>query len=220
MEKSEIDFEKYKIPETTKNILLEMMKEIHKVLTEHKIKYFIEGGSLLGAVRHKGIIPHDDDIDLGCFDYDFEKIIPLFEKTIIFHPTIPIQVQRTTKDMIKVFVPNLWFKNKETGHIIGTPTIDIFKYTKGNNIIKLASISERQRFPNCYYHKSDLFPLKPYEFNNITVIGANNPLPYLFRYYGSDCLTTYKIDIRKEDGQQKDRNKIQSEKLSTEKLST
>lgn len=211
MENQNEDFSKYKIPETTKNVLLEMMSAIHKTLTDNKIKYFIDGGSLLGAVRHKGIIPWDDDIDIGCFDKDFEKIMPLFEKTILNHPTIPIHIQRTTKDMIKVFVPDLWFQNKQTGHIIGTPTIDIFKYTRGNNIIKLASIAERKRFPNCYYKSDELFPLKQYEFNNISVMGANNPLPFLYRYYGNDCLTKWKVDIRKDDGIEKDRNKIQLE---------
>jgi phosphorylcholine metabolism protein LicD len=209
MEKSKEDFDKFKIPETTKNILLEMMNAIHKVLTEHKIKYFVEGGSLLGAVRHRGIIPWDDDIDIGVFDKDFEKIIPLFEKTIVNNPIIPIQLERCSKDMIKVFVTGLWFQNKQTKQIIGTPTLDIFKYTKGNNIVKLASISERIRFPNCYYKCNELFPLKEYTFDNITVMGANNPLPFLHRYYGNDCLTKWKVDVRKDDGLQKDRNKIE-----------
>ena len=217
MEKSKEDFEKYKIPETTKAILLLMMDKIHKILTEHKIKYFVEGGSLLGAVRHNGMIPWDDDIDIGVFDKDFEKIIPLFEKNL-YDDEIHILLQRTTKDMIKVFVANLWFKNKETGKLIGTPTLDIFRYTKGNNIVKLASIAERIRFPNCYFKCDELFPLKEYKFDNITVMGARLPLPYLHRYYGNDCLTTYKIDVRKEDGINKHRNHIES--LSTDSLST
>jgi DNA-binding ferritin-like protein len=120
------DFEKYKIPETTKIILLTMMQKIDKILTDHNIKYFVEGGSLLGAVRHKGLIPWDDDIDLGIFDKDFEKIIPLFEKNL-YDDQMQIKLQRSNKDMIKVFVSDLWFKNTETGKIIGTPTIDIFK---------------------------------------------------------------------------------------------
>jgi lipopolysaccharide cholinephosphotransferase len=211
MEKIQNDFSQYKIPETTKNILLLMMDKIHKILIEYKIKYFIDGGSLLGGVRHNGIIPWDDDIDIGVLDKDFEKIIPLFEKTLN-DDTVPIQFVRPTRDMIKVYVADLWFKNKLTGTIIGTPTIDIFRYTKGNNIVKLASISERIRFPNCYYKCNELFPLKEYEFNDIKVMGANNPLPYLHRYYGNDCLTNFKIDMRKEENATlKDRNKITSD---------
>lgn len=207
MEKSEL--EKYYIPEITKTILLCMMEKIHTILINNKIPYFVECGSLLGAVRHNGLIPWDDDIDIGIFDKDFEKIIPLFEKTM-WHDSIQIKIQRTTKDMIKIFVSDLWYKNTETNQIIGTPTIDIFKYTKAGENVKLASINDRQRFKNCYYLKTELFPLKEYVFNNIIVMGANNPLPFLYRYYGKDCLTNYKIDIRKDDGHQKDRNALET----------
>lgn len=207
MDNPTFDFEKYKIPETTKQILLLMMEKIHSILTKNNIKYWVDGGSLLGAVRHKGIIPWDDDIDIGVLDKDFEKLIPLFLKEL-YTDDIQIKVQRTTKDMIKVFVSDLWFKNKETGQIIGTPTLDIFKYTKANNRIELASLKDRQRFKNCYYLKHELFPLKEYKFDNITVMGADMPLGYLVRYYGADCLTEYKIDVRKDDGQNKNRNAI------------
>ena len=205
-----IDFEKYKIPETTKELLLLMMDKMHNILTRNNIKYFIEGGSLLGAVRHKGLIPWDDDIDLGIFDKDFEKVIPLFEKNL-YDAQMQIKLQRSNKDMIKVFVSDLWFKNTETGQIIGTPTIDIFKYTKANNKVQLASLKDRQRFKNCYYLKSEIFPLKRYDFDYISVMGANDPIPFLKRYYGNDCLTNFKVDVRKEDGQNKDRNALELE---------
>jgi phosphorylcholine metabolism protein LicD len=205
------DFDKYKIPETTKIILITMMQKIDKILTDHNIKYFVEGGSLLGAVRHNGLIPWDDDIDLGIFDKDFEKIIPLFEKNL-YDDQMQIKLQRTNRDMIKIFVSDLWYKNTETGQIIGTPTIDIFKYTKSNDKIKLASLKDRQRFKNCYYLKSELLPLKKYNFEYITVMAANNPIPFLKRYYGDDCLTNFKIDVRKEENaQHKDRNALELE---------
>lgn len=211
MEKPKIDFSKYTIPDVNKNLLLMMMKKIHNIFIENNIKYFIDGGTLLGAVRHGGFIPWDDDIDIGIFDKDFEKIMPLLHSKLI-GDDIQIYLRRSNNNMIKIYVPNLWFKNIQTGQIIGTPTIDIFKYTyhKISNKIKLACLEERKRFPNCYHFKNDFYPLKEYQFDNIIVMGPSNPIPYLKRYYGDDCLTNYKIDIRKEENaQNKDRNAIE-----------
>lgn len=55
--------------------LIKMAKEVHSVLEKHKIEYFITFGTLLGAVRHEGFIPWDDDFDIFIFDEDYERAI-------------------------------------------------------------------------------------------------------------------------------------------------
>jgi len=54
--------------------LLEMMDDFDKVCKKNKISYMLGGGSCLGAVRHKGFIPWDDDMDLNISRNDFEKL--------------------------------------------------------------------------------------------------------------------------------------------------
>lgn len=56
-------------------IELEMLKQFHKVCQKLNLEYFSLGGTLLGAVRHNGFIPWDDDIDLGMPRSDYEKFI-------------------------------------------------------------------------------------------------------------------------------------------------
>ena len=60
------------------NTLLELMTKVHKYLDKKNIKYYMLGGNALGAIRHGGFIPWDDDIDIGLFREDYEKLISDF----------------------------------------------------------------------------------------------------------------------------------------------
>ena len=54
-------------------VLLDMMSEVDRICRKHDIKYTMIGGTLLGAVRHGGFIPWDDDVDLGMPRREYER---------------------------------------------------------------------------------------------------------------------------------------------------
>ena len=56
---------------------LEMVKIFIQICEKHDLQYFALGGTLLGAVRHQGFIPWDDDVDLGMPRDDYERFLKL-----------------------------------------------------------------------------------------------------------------------------------------------
>ena len=60
-------------------LLLDMYKEIFEVCSRHNITPFLVGGSAIGAVRHKGFIPWDDDLDIGMTRDDYKCFEIVFD---------------------------------------------------------------------------------------------------------------------------------------------
>lgn len=74
---------------------LDMVKSFVSVCEKHNLTYYIMGGTLLGAVRHKGFIPWDNDVDMAMPRKDFNKLLEIgataFEKPMFFQTPVTEQ---------------------------------------------------------------------------------------------------------------------------------
>ena len=180
------------------------MQHMHDYLEVRRIPYFIDGGTLLGAQRHNDIIPHDDDIDIGIMQENAAKFLADIEEFRQHYITVGeerIHIDfLIMPNLIKIFFPNQWMKINNK--IIGTPTLDVFIWKRKGDMIVLRDKSHRAEFRNCFYKKSEMYPQRLYKLGQIYVYGPRDGIPYLYRYYGTDCLEVIRIDRRDESNPQ------------------
>ena len=75
---------------------LDIVKEVINICNENGLVYYALGGTMLGAIRHKGFIPWDDDIDLGMPRKDYEKFLEIAPS--LLSKTLRLVNYKTDKD--------------------------------------------------------------------------------------------------------------------------
>lgn len=82
-------------------VMLDLVKELDRICTKHKIPYFLYGGTLLGAIRHNGFIPWDDDLDVGLLRKDYLRLMKILPDELPDH--IALQTNDTDKNYFYFF---------------------------------------------------------------------------------------------------------------------
>ena len=62
--------------------MLDMLVVVDEICRRHDIPYWIEGGTLLGAVRHEGFIPWDDDLDIALMKKDYVRLLKCLKEEL------------------------------------------------------------------------------------------------------------------------------------------
>lgn len=160
-----------------------IFKKFIQLMNEREITWWCVDGTLLGAVRHKGIIPWDNDIDVGIFFKDYKKLLQLTKLDLG-----NFQISKASNGFRMII------KDKQY------PFIDIWvnDYDENNKIKYCTPILNniKTRYfasPNNYYSDDELFPLQEVMFENLNVYIPNKSEDILCREYGKYCLKVAKI---------------------------
>ncbi len=171
--------------------IYDLMKLFDALCRKNGILYFAEGGTLLGAVRHKGIIPWDDDADVGILAEDEAKLLALLED--MKKEGIVLVGDPKTRYHYQLFFDKKTLQNKYHTDEKNAANLDIFIFRK-TETGKIQNDNEtmRQLFPQDYLLEQDLDEMIDYPFGPrdkaFPVRGIKNAHEYLKRNYGPDCL--------------------------------
>ena len=82
-------------------IMREMVIELDRICRKYNLPYFLYGGTLLGAIRHNGFIPWDDDLDVGMLRKDYLRLLKILPTELPEH--IVLQTNDTDKNYFYFF---------------------------------------------------------------------------------------------------------------------
>ena len=171
----------------TVGLFYDLMMKIDTVFQQSNLRYWATCGTLLGVVRHGGMIPWDDDIDIAISAQDISSL------------------KNTRSELAKLglelyYDPNLkfykiFYKNgKPTYHKNGIdtypwtyPYVDVFPLANIDGKITYTYAGWQKKYPGDYYWPSEIaspLPLMP--FGPLTIPVVHNAVNYLVRMYGSD----------------------------------
>ncbi len=122
-----------------KKVELAVLKQVRDVCNSHGLRYYLAAGTLLGAVRHGGFIPWDDDIDICMPRPDYDKLIEICKKEkMLFDICCVSTMPKYSYAFAKAYAPNTIIKEKTANrdNIEFGVYIDIFPLDGYGNTIE------------------------------------------------------------------------------------
>lgn len=135
----------------------DILRDVDRVCREHGITYFLDSGSALGAARHKGFIPWDDDIDIGMLREDYDKLLEVAPQALgePYEVSDPLSNTQQSAMFAKVWLKGTKFYTQETldAGIYQGIGIDIIPY----DTLSVDAAIARKQARNCRFLQMALY---------------------------------------------------------------
>lgn len=178
-----------------KQELYGLMSDIQKIMDQHQIPFWVSFGTLLGAVRHGGLIPWDDDLDISIWEKDQKAFMALahdFKKQ-----GITLDVRKSCMRLYRTdgrhvrprkafhLFDSVWFV---TRHKERFPYCDVHMVKPEENKTIYANPIYRRDHPGQYYLRQDLDSFKKVPFGPLQIPIPQDPSTFLTTRYGPRAL--------------------------------
>jgi hypothetical protein len=150
--------------------LYTILRDVAEILEAHDLGYFISFGTLLGAVRHGGLIPWDTDTDILIAEEDKQKAIEILRKNLPDSYVV-------SEDRDDAIVGNIIRVNLSKSN---TLHVDLFTYIEEEESIVFGY---QRRFA-----KKDIFPLQKIPFYDCEIFAPKDIEKQLMTFYGKDYM--------------------------------
>lgn len=157
----------------------DLMGKFVQFAQKHELRYFVEGGTLLGCIRHEAFVPWDNDIDIGILVDTLPQFLLLSDEMrkdgLYLQQTLPL--------------PKIWSVDTGPSSSHNQACIDVFVYRRMGDRVEYLDDFFRSDMPTSWFRWDEIETLKPYQFGELEVMGPNVVVPdYCVRTWGNDWL--------------------------------
>lgn len=175
-------------------VLLAAMKDFNRVCEKHNLQYILHGGTCLGAVRHRGFIPWDDDVDIAMLREDYDRFLRVAPSELGAKYTI--QTYKSEPSMLtnvmKISINDSQFAGTSGASEDGKAFLDIFPMSDIPNSKWLQKVQNQMVIflNNCVYAKLGYITLESWKsklvlgtFSKIDRIRLGNMIEWCIKQF-------------------------------------
>ncbi len=188
--KNNVEYYTYPKLRESQLLQLSLLKIVDQICNKNNLQYWIDSGTLLGAIREKGFIPWDDDLDICLLKNDYDKLLPLLLLECKTNDKLFLKYYKKEKSQSYVeYFASTKMVLKETDGSLSPCNIDIFQM----KIIEYSTeskLKDRENTDTAYFfmHGNYRYNTKKHNYKIDSIKEAQTAKKDFFAYYNNEYM--------------------------------